>query len=91
MGVAAFGVGRRWAALTVLLRRQVLAAGRGRRRERLRVVVEVTGVALSCGAGLKRCPASWRVVTVAHIRAAWGGWRGKVAVCIGTVAVGSMC
>lgn len=50
--VATLGVRRRRAALAVLLRRQVLAAWRRRRRARLRVVVEVAGVALSCGAGL---------------------------------------
>lgn len=87
VGVAAFGVRRRRAALTVLLRRQVLAAGRRRRRERLRVVVEVAGVALGGGAGLERRPASRRVVAVAHIGAAGGGGRGEVAVRVRPVTV----
>lgn len=80
VGVAALGVRRRRAALAVLLRRQVLAAGRRRRRERLRVVVEVAGVALRDAAGLERRPAARRVVAVADVRAARGGGRGKVAV-----------
>lgn len=91
VGVAALGVRRRRAAFAVLLRRQVLAAGRRRRRERLRVVVEVAGVALGGSggdAGLERRPASRRVVAVAHIGAAGGGGRGEVAVGVGPVAEG---
>lgn len=90
VGVAALGVRRRRAALTVLLCRQVLAAGRRRGRERLRVVVEVAGVALGSSrggsAGLQWNPASWRVVTVTHVGAAGRGGRGKVAVGVGSVA-----
>lgn len=86
MGVAALGVRRRRAALTVLLRRQVLAAGRWRWRERLWVVVEVAGVALGGGAGLERRSASRSVVAVAHVGTAGGGGRGKVAVGVGPVA-----
>lgn len=89
VGVAALGVRRRRAALAVLLRRQVLAARCRRGRERLRVVVEVAGVALGGGgggAGLKRHPSSRRVVAVAHIGAAGGGGRGEVAVGIRPVA-----
>lgn len=90
VGVAALGVRRRRAALTVLLRRQVLAAGRRRGWERLRVVVEVAGVALGSGrgsgAGLYWNPASGGVVAVAHVGAAGGGGRGKVAVGVGPVA-----
>lgn len=89
--VAALGVGRRRTTLTVLLCRQVLTAGCGRRRERLGIVVEVTGVALSCGSGFEGHPAPWCVVTVAHVSAAGGGGRGKVSVCVWPVAVGSMC
>lgn len=90
VGVAALGVGRRRAALAVLLRGQVLAAGRGRWWERLGVVVEVTGVALSCGGGFKRHPAPWCVVAVAYVGAAGGGGWGEVSVCVRSVAVGSM-
>lgn len=86
VGVTALGVRRRRAALAVLLRRQVLAAGRRGGRERLRVVVEVAGVALDGGAGLDGSPPSWRVVAVAHVGAAGGGGRGKVAVGVGPVA-----
>lgn len=88
VGVTALGVRRRRAALAVLLCRQVLAAGRGRRRERLRVVVEVAGVALDGGAGLDGSPSSWRVVAVTHIGAAGGCGRGKVAVGVGAIAAG---
>lgn len=88
--VAALGVRRRRAALAVLLRGQVLAARRGWRRERLRVVVEVAGVALGGGgaaARLQRHPTTWRVVTVAHVSAAGCGGRGKVAVGVWPIAV----
>lgn len=88
VGVTALGVRRRRAALAVLLRRQVLAAGRGWRRERLRVVVEVAGVALDGDAGLDGSPSSWRVVAVTHVSAAGGGGRGKVAVGVGPIADG---
>lgn len=82
--IAALGVGGRRAALAVLLGRQVLAARRGRRWHRLRVVVEVAGVALGGGCG---DPAARGVVTVAHVRAA--GRRGwcEMPVAVGPVAV----
>lgn len=86
VGVTALGVRRRRAALAVLLCRQVLAAGSRWRRERLRVVVEVAGVALDGSAGLDGCPASWRIVAVTHVSAAGGGGRGKVAVGVGPIA-----
>lgn len=88
VGVTALGVRRRRAALAVLLCRQVLAAGGRGGRERLRVVVEVAGVALDGGAGLDGSPAPRRVVAVAHVSAAGGGGRGKVAVGVGPVAEG---
>lgn len=84
VGIAAFCVWRRRAAFAVLLRRQVLAARCGRRRERLRVVVEVAGVALGSGGGFER-PAARRVVAVADVGAAGRGGRGKVAVGVGPV------
>lgn len=86
VGVTALGVRRRRAALAVLLRRQVLAAWSRWGRERLRVVVEVAGVALDGGAGLDGSPSSWRVVAVTHVRAAGGGGWGKVAVGVGPIA-----
>lgn len=84
VGVAALCVRRRRAAFAVLLRRQVLAARCGRRRERLRVIVEVAGVALG-GGGFER-PAARRVVAVADVSATGRGGRGKVAVGVGPVA-----
>lgn len=81
--VAALGVGGRWAALAVLLGGQVLAARRGRRRHRLRVVVEVAGVAL----GGRGRPAARAVVAVAHVRAAGRGGRREVPVAVRPVAV----
>lgn len=86
VGVAALGVRRRRAALAVLLCRQVLAAGGRGGRERLRVVVEVAGVALDGGAGLDGGPTPRRVVAVTHVSAAGGGGRGKVAVGVGPIA-----
>lgn len=86
--VAALCVRRGRAALAVLLGRQVLAARRGRRRERLRIVVGVAGVALGHddgGDGL--CSAARRVVTVAHVCAARRGWRSEVSVAVRSVAV----
>lgn len=83
VGVAALGVGGRRAALAVLLGRQVLAARRGRRRHRLRVVVEVAGVALGGGRGE---PAARGVVAVAHVRAAGRRGRREVPVAVGPVA-----
>lgn len=81
--VAALRVGGRRAALAVLLGGQVLAARRGRRRHRLRVVVEVAGVALGGGRGQAAARA---VVAVAHVRAAGRGGRREVPVAVGPVA-----
>lgn len=86
--VAALCVRRGRAAFAVLLGRQVLATRRGRWRERLRVVVGVTRVALGHddgGDGLRS--AAGRVVAVAHVCAAWRGWRCEVSVAIRSVAV----
>lgn len=83
--VAALGVRGRRAALAVLLGGQVLAARRGRRRHRLRVVVEVAGVALGGGRGH---PPARRVVAVAHVRAAGRGGRREVTVAVRPVAGG---
>lgn len=89
VGVAALGVRRRRAALAVLLRRQVLAAGRRRGRERLRVIVQVAGVALDGGSRLEWRSTSWSVVAVTNVSAARCGGRGKVAVCVRPVAGGN--
>ncbi len=84
--VAALSEGRRRAALTVLLCRQVLAPRRGWRRQRLRVVVQVAGVALDGGAGRVRSPSARRIVAVAHVSAAGRRRRGEVTVAIRPVA-----
>lgn len=72
-----------WAALIVLLRRQVLAARSRRWRDRLRIIVQVTGVALG-----RRCchPSTGGIVTVADIRAAGGRGRCKMPVAVRPVA-----
>lgn len=87
MGVAPLCVWGRWAALVVLLRRQVLAAGGGWRGDRLRVIVQVTGIALG-----RRCcdPSAGGIVTVTDVCAAGRGGRCKVTVAVRPVAVGSV-
>lgn len=85
VGVAALRVRGRGTAFAVLLGGQVLAAGSGRRWEGLRVVVEVAGVALGHGDDT----APWGVVAVTHVRAAGCGGRGKMAVAVGPIAVGT--
>lgn len=72
-----------WAALIVLLRWQVLAARSRRWRDGLRIIVQVTGVALG------RCcchPSAGGIVTVADIRAAGGRGRCKMPVAVRPVA-----
>lgn len=87
MRVAPLCVWRRWAAFIVLFCGQVLASGRGRRRHRLWVIVQVTSVALGCGHWGHYSPAG-SVVTVTNICAAGCGGRCKVPVTVRPVAVG---
>lgn len=84
MGVAPLRVRGRWAALIVLLCRQVLAARGGWWGDGLRVIVQVTGIALG-----RRCrdPSAGGIVTVTDVRAAGRGGRCKVTVAVRPVAV----
>lgn len=79
MGVTPLGVGRRGAAFTVFLRRQVLAAWGGGRGRGLGVVVEVAGIAF---APHGHHPTAGCVVAVTNVGAARGCGRCKMPVAV---------
>lgn len=88
MGIAPLCVRRRWTAFIVLLCWQVLASGCGRWGHRFWVIVQVTGIALSC-CHWGHSPAR-SIVTVTNICAAGCSGGCKVPVAIWPIAVWPM-